>query len=409
MTKTNFAVLFALLNAVAVANAGDPPTGIWRGWLDRPNGDIPFHFELVREGDQWSGWLINDPDRTPIPKVSWDGKELVLDITHYDSVLRAKPNAAGDQWDGTWRKRSKGDKWIEMAFHGKPGNHPRFVRLGFFSELLKSLEGTWAVKFAADEDPAIGLFKCTSKGEATGTFLTTTGDYGYLAGVFNGQNLRLSNFDGAHAFLFIARMGEDGVLNGDFWSRDTLVDTWTATKDPNATLPDAFTMTKGVDNADLAKVAFPDVNGKVRSLADPDLVGKARVIEVFGTWCPNCHDASHYLADLHRRFRDRGLVVVGLAFELTGDLPRDTQQVKTFAQRHQIDYPLLVAGVSDRDKASASLPMLDKLRAYPTLIVLDGAGKVRGVYTGFSGPATGDAYTAFQTKFESLIEGLLAP
>ena len=147
----------------------------------------------------------------------------------------------------------------------------------------------------------------------------------------------------------------------------------------------------------------------MRSLADPELSGKARVIEVFGTWCPNCHDASHYLADLHRRFRDKGLVVVGLAFELTGDLPRDTDQVKTFAERHKVEYPLLIAGISDREKASASLPMLDKLRAYPTLIVLDREGKVRAVYTGFSGPATGEAYTAFQHKFESLIESLLAP
>jgi peroxiredoxin len=397
-------ILFPAVTALAV----EPPEGLWRGWLDCPGGEIPFHFALQRDGDKWSGWLINDPDRAAIPKVTWNGTELVLDITHYDSVLRAKPNAAGDQWDGTWRKRSKADKWVEMPFHAKPGNFPRFVRLGFFSPAFSVLAGKWSVKFASEEDPAIATFTVSTHGEVTGTLLTTTGDYGYLAGIFNGDNLRLSNFDGAHAFLFIGRMQEDGTLTGKFWSRDAFVDTWTAIKDPTAQLPDAFEMTKGVDNADLAKVAFPDVNGKSRSLTDPDLAGKARVIEVFGTWCPNCHDASHYLADLHRRFRDRGLVVVGLAFELTGDVKRDTEQVKIFADRHKVEYPLLVAGISDREKASASLPMLDKLRAYPTLIVLDGKGKVRAVYTGFSGPATGEAYTAFQTKFESLIEHLLA-
>lgn len=399
--------LITTLFPVVTALAADPSVGLWRGWLDCPGGEIPFHFELQREGDAWSGWLINDPDRSSIPKVTWDGKELVLDITHYDSVLRAKPNAAGDQWDGTWRKRTKADQWAEIPFHAKPGKLPRFVHLGYTSPVFKVLEGKWSVKFASQDDLAIADFKVSMRGEVTGTFLTTTGDYGFLAGIFNGDNLRLSNFDGAHAFLFIGRFHEEGNLTGKFWSRDAFSDTWTATKDPDARLPDAFEMTKGVDNANLAKVAFPDLTGKKRSLADPELSGKVRVIEVFGTWCPNCHDASQYLSDLYRRFREKGLAVVGLAFELTGDLKRDTEQVRIFAQRHGVEYPLLVAGVSDREKASAALPMLDKLRAYPTLIVLDRDGKVRAVYTGFSGPATGEAHEVFRLRFESLIEKLL--
>src|SRR5262245_5943499 len=121
------ALLFLVVVAFpSLASAADPPTGLWRGWLDCPGGEIPFHFELQRDGDKWSGWLINEPDRSPIPKVTWNGTELVLDIAHYDSVLRAKPNASGDQWDGTWRKRSKIDKWVEMPFHAKPGDKWRF-------------------------------------------------------------------------------------------------------------------------------------------------------------------------------------------------------------------------------------------------------------------------------------------
>jgi hypothetical protein len=259
-------IFCTLLYAAACASAADPPTGIWRDWLDCSGGEIPFQFRLERDGDKWSGWIINDPDRSPIPKVTWDGTELVLDISHYDSTLRAKPNAAGDRWDGVWRKRSKADKWIEMPFHAKPGSFPRFVRLGYYSDELKALTGKWSFKFASEEDPAIAMLNCTTSGEVTGSVLTTTGDYGFLAGIFNGQNLRLSNFDGAHAFLFIGRLDDDGTLSGRFWSRDAFQDTWTAHKDPNAKLPDAFEMTKGVDNADLAKVAFPDLNGKTRSL-----------------------------------------------------------------------------------------------------------------------------------------------
>jgi thiol-disulfide isomerase/thioredoxin len=386
--------------------AAEPATGLWRGWIDCPGGEIPFHFELQRDGDRWSGWLINDPDRSPIPKVTWDGRELVLDILHFDSVLRARPNEKGNQWDGTWRKRGRSD-WIEMPFHAKPGNHPRFVHLGFFSQELLALNGKWAIQFANEDEPAVGLFQSSTKGQTTGTILTTTGDFGFLAGIFNGQNLRFSNFDGAHAYLLIGRMHEDETITGRFWSRDNLQE-WTAAKNPNAELPDAFALTKGIDQTDLAKLSFPDLSGTKRSLADPAFAGKARVIEVFGSWCPNCHDASQYLADLHRRYRDRGLSVVGLAFELTGDRPRDTQLVKTFVERNKVEYPVLIAGVADRDKAAAALPMLDKLRAYPTLIVLDRSNRVRGVHTGFSGPATGAYYTTFKDRFESLIEHILA-
>lgn len=401
-----FAVIIWVAMHPVMALAAEPPTGLWRGWIDCPGGEIPFHFELQRDADQWSGWLINDPDRSPVPRVSWDGKELILDIAHFDSVLRAKPNAAGDQWDGSWRKRGKSD-WIEMPFHAKPGNHPRFATLGFFSDALLTLNGKWSIRFSNDDEPAVGIFQSNSRGLATGTILTTTGDFGYLAGIFNGQNLRLSNFDGAHAFLFIGRMHEDETITGRFWSRDQLQE-WSAAKNPAADLPDAFAMSKGIDNADLAKLSFPDLTGRKRNLADPSFAGKARVIEVFGSWCPNCHDASAYLADLHSRFKSRGLSIVGLAFELTGDLERDSKQVRTFAERHKVDYPILIAGVSDREQAAAALPMLDKLRAYPTLIVMDRKNRVRGVYTGFSGPATGAYYTTFKLKFESLIEHILA-
>jgi hypothetical protein len=117
----------ALLQQPASAHAAAAPqTGPWRAWLDCPGGEIPFLLELEHEEDRWSGWIINEPDRTKIPRVTWDGSELVLDISHYDSILRAKPNASGNQWDGTWRKRAKADKWIELLFHAKPGKHPRF-------------------------------------------------------------------------------------------------------------------------------------------------------------------------------------------------------------------------------------------------------------------------------------------
>ena len=203
-------------------------------------------------------------------------------------------------------------------------------------------------------------------------------------------------------------MQADRTLKGDFWSRDSWHDTWTARRDPDAELPDAYLQTTWNKKVDLAALKFPDLKGKMRSLADPAFAGKARIIEVFGTWCPNCNDAVQYLAALHDKYKNRGLSIVGLAFEHTGDFERDARQVRRFAEHHGATYPMLVAGLSDKELASKAFPLMDRVRSYPTTIFLHADGRVRAVHTGYTGPATGSAYQELRAKFESLIEELLA-
>ena len=94
-------------------------------------------------------------------------------------------------------------------------------------------------------------------------------------------------------------------------------------------------------------------------------------------------------------------------FELTGDFGRDAEQVRRYLQRHRSDYPVLIAGLSDKKHASKQLPFLDKVRSYPTTIFLDANGNVRAIHTGFTGPATGKAHDEMRAKFEKLIEEIL--
>ncbi|WP_182995323.1 thioredoxin domain-containing protein [Pelobium manganitolerans] len=51
--------------------------------------------------------------------------------------------------------------------------------------------------------------------------------------------------------------------------------------------------------------------------------------------------------------------------------------------------------------------MLNKVMAFPTLIVLDKKGEVRKIHTGFSGPGTGRHYLDFTQEFEGLITAML--
>ena len=401
---------------------GAPATGVWRAWLDSPGGELPFGLELRSAApggaSSLQAFLLNPPERIPIARVSFAAGELVLHLDPYASTLRARLGAAGQTLDGTWRKQKGADSFVELPFHARFGAARRFTApaAGGAPRPTSSppLPPRWRVKFASDSDAAVGLFTEQSPELLTGTFLTSTGDYRYLAGNRDGDRLRLSCFDGAHAFLFDARLLPAAPprtaavrLAGDFYSGDRWHDTWTGEPDDKAELVDPFAQSHVNPQAELGALRFPDLQGRSRALNDPAFAGKARILEVFGTWCPNCNDATAYLVELDRKYRARGLAIVGLAFEVTGELAQDAAQVQRFAAFHHVEFPLLIAGLADKEKASRSLPLLDRVRAYPTTIFLHRDGRVRAVHSGFAGPATGAANVELRRHFEELIEELL--
>ncbi len=387
----------------------DLQPGSWRAWLESPGGQLPFGLDLSQDGDTWQATVVNGSERIEIPEVEVAGEELRLAIPHYDSGIRATIEADGTELRGEWTKRSGTEKWSKLPFRARAGIGPRFEPLpaSVASPRLEAPE-RWHVQFEKSDDPSVMILRFGATGTVEATFLTTTGDYRFLAGSFEGNRLRLSCFDGAHAFLFDARLDDAGRLRGDFWSRDSWHETWTATPDLEAALPDAFEQTKWIDHIALADLEFPDLTGKKRSLADPAFDGRARILYVFGSWCPNCHDQAAYLKELQERFGPRGLSILGLAFELTDDFERNVAQIRRYQERHGSAYPILIAGPSDKKKATEALKALDRVRSYPTTIFLTADGEVVAVHTGFSGPATGPAYDNLRSRFESILEGLLS-
>ena len=406
-------VLLVLFTAVLLAGCADPGTdrlaeGEWRAWLDSPGGELPFGLEFSRNGATLEVVIVNGSERIRVPRVEENGAELVLGIDHYDSTLVATVAERGRRVTGRWEKTTGPGQVSSLPFEATAGRQDRFgPEASDAGSGSTSIDGRWTVVFSSSDDPAVGIFSSLPDGTVEGTFLTMTGDYRYLAGRFEGNRLRMSCFDGAHAFLFDARLQADGSLVGDFWSRDSWHETWTARRDPEAELADAFDETLAVADLDLDRISYPDLEGRSRFLDDPEFAGSARMLYIFGSWCPNCGDATRLMVELDRRYRDRGLSILGLAFEMTGDAPRDTEQVQRYAAYHGIAFPLLLAGLSDKALASTAFPLVDRVRAYPTTVFLDHSGAVRAVHSGFSGPATGEAHEALRRQFESLIEELL--
>lgn len=430
-------ILAAMLLALTTLAFGAPKLemGLWRAWLDCPGGEMPFTLEFVmpptdEKPTGFTAFAVNGEERVEFPVVKWEGEQLVLSLDYYDAHIRAKVSADGTRLDGEFTKtRSTG--LVSMPFHAGAGRHPRFrpyepPNYPSNPATPPRVGGRWSVRFADDADAAVMQltqspqpeFALPEKpGVVRGTFLTTTGDYRYLDGDWTGAELRLSCFDGAHAFLITATLQPDGALKGDFWSGNWHHDTWTAVRDGNASLPDAFSFASAVPGANVNALSFPDLKGKTRSLAEPALGGlgesgapaaEARILYVFGSWCPNCKDAAALLNELQATHADAGLRVVGLAFEATGDPVRDAKQTALYAERSGITFPVLLAGKADKNATAAVLaPIITGFKAYPTAIFVDRAGRVRAVYSGFSGPATGDEHTKLRAQWSKIVEQLL--
>jgi thiol-disulfide isomerase/thioredoxin len=394
----------SLCFALVAATSCFAQQGVWDASLESPGGPIRFKLK-IEKGNQgrWSADIINGQEAIDIPKVELDSDGgLLLDMDHYDSkILLDALGSDPKKLTGAWKKRRGVNKWVEMKFHADPAQPLAEDKLN------SSFDGRWQVNFSSSEDPAVGVFRMDPKTKMVlGTFMTTTGDYRYLAGSANETEMELSCFDGAHAFLFKAKLQEDGSLSGDFWSSKNWHETWTATRNDDAKLPDGFELTKATSNS-VNSLTFPDLEGVDTGLDDEKFAAPVRIVHVFGSWCPNCHDAGTYLATLKEKYEEK-ISVVGIAFELTGDFKRDAEQVRIYLKRHGLDHAVLIGGKSSKSEASEVMSVIDQVRSYPTTVFADSEGKIVAVHQGFAGPATGDAYEKLKKKFTSVIDGILA-
>ncbi|MCG8458429.1 MAG: TlpA family protein disulfide reductase [Holophagales bacterium] len=414
-------LICAALLALCLAGCGTEEVapselvGLWRAVLQSPGGELPFGLLIEDDRDWLRASIRNGAELAPVSELEIAGRTVILSFDWYDAEITADLVAPG-RLEGRWRRTmAEGQSMLPfVAEKGVAGRFHEPQERG--SAALVEVSGAWAAEFTDEDGTEPARAELVQAGSGvTGTFLTPTGDYRFLAGNFVDGLLRLSGFDGAHAFLFHARARDDGTLEGDFWSRDIYHATWTARPlgEGETVLPDAWGAVGLRGDEGQLRFAFPEVTaggelGEIVSSEDPRFEGKVVVVSIFGSWCPNCHDEAPLLAAWHRRYQDQGLEVVGLAYELTGDEQRDRSMVSLFAERHSIAYPLLLAGTSDKAEAAETLPDIDRVLAFPTTIFLGRDGKVRKIHSGFAGPGTGRHHAELVSELEGLIRELLA-
>lgn len=382
------------------------PAGPWRGVLTTQGQEIPFMFEVATEGGKPVVTLRNGEERLKLDEITTAGDSTTIRLGVFDAALVVYADGQTNL-KGAWVKYDAKEPY-RVPFSARKGSGSLFGAKS--GQETQSFDGTWKVTFKGDDGetyPAVGVFEQKDRA-VTGTFLTSTGDYRYLAGNVDGSTLKLSTFDGSHGFLFTAEK-QGNTLTGDFYSGKSGHETWTATLDPNAKLPDANALTGMKPGQKKLDFKFPNIyEGGSISPSDPKYKGKVVVVQILGSWCPNCMDETNFLAPWYEKNKQRGVEIIGLGYERTTDQKVAAQKLLKMKQRMNVGYDLAVAGEANKDAASQSLPQVQKVLAFPTTIFLDKKGEVRKIHTGFSGPGTGKYYEQEVAEFNKTIDQLLA-
>lgn len=400
------------------------PPGIWRGalLLDRApvikygddrdvvkkfdfDSELPFNFEVKYDNDSIFHLVFHNADERIVVRDIKFGRDkqtakdtVIIDFPVYDTEIRAIYEDG--VLEGDWIVHFRDNYRIPFkAVHGKSD---RFE--GVNTDYV-NVAGRWECTFevgTADEYKAVGIFEQT-KDTLTGTFLTETGDFRYLEGKVIGSKLYLSAFDGSHAFLFIGKVLPDGTISGTFRSGSHFSTTWEGKRNEKASLTNAYELTNYKESP--LDFTFPNTEGIAISINDERYKNKFKIIQIMGTWCPNCMDETVFLRDYFKENPDADIAIISIGFERYRDEQKSLKSLQRFKQKMAIDHEVLYGGTYDKKEGLSQLSQLEGISSYPTMIIADRDNRIYKIHTGFSGPATPE-YPAFETEFAHILQEL---
>ena len=302
----------------------------------------------------------------------------------------------GGSWVGEWEDERWVGAWVDSL---RPGDYNVPLRI---SPLIDRPSVAHEPEISQTWETSEGLLLTQIKGDSLwATISTPTGDYRYLAGQKTRNKLTFSTFDGAHLFRFDAELKGDSLINGTFLSGThyrtsfggVLVEqpavSWSSAQQ---SVNGATLNVKGVSTGGDTLLW---TNDQLRELGK-----KGMVLDVMGTWCPNCMDEARLLAELAPGYPE--VQFVSLAFERSTNttiLPRLDQ----FKEELGLGWDVLLGGKASKRIASQVLGVVDTVHSFPTTLFWETDG-VPVVHTGFNGPATGEGYDEERAFFEGQLD-----
>jgi len=405
-------LLLALCAAQALAAAPQPAEGRWRGEFTVNGEVLPFNFELTGlDSEAPRLTLINGSRRDHfVVERQPDGSIRAL-MNTYDAALEARveEGSGGRRLVGHYRDlvpRRNGAN--DLAFVAEHGREWRFVQPGRDIGSEASLDGKWAIlnRDRSAGQNQVALLKQEGT-RLTGVFMTVVGDTRELEGVVQGDRFWLSHFSGPSPVLIRGTI-EDGQIQGAINFGIYNVAKFEGHRSDEVELPDPYRLTYLKDGQRTLDFSFPDLQGRPVSLRDDKYRGKVVIVEVIGTWCPNCTDQTQFLAPWFRQNQQRGVEAIAVAFEQEDSFEYFQQRLGRFRDFFDIRYDIVYGGLADKKLATERLRGLNYMAAFPTTIIIDRRGEVREIYTGYTGTVTGEYYEQYVARFNALLDELLA-
>lgn len=381
--------------------------GVWLSQLFINETDVlPFELEITKIKKSYQFTIYNGEERIQLstPEISEDS--LRIRFPYFNSELVYHIDSK-KEITGYWYNYNKNNYSIPTKARPiKKGE--RFSFIYPRAEENSNLSGKWAVTFEPKTNssyPAVGIFK-QDNNKVTGTFLTETGDYRFLSGNTHNDSLYLSCFDGSHAFLFKASYKND-TMNGNFFSGKHWKSEWVGIKDSNSTLRNPEEITY-VENEQEVEFTLKTLDGQEYIYPNDSLENKVVIIQIMGSWCPNCLDETRYYKSLYANYHEKGLEIISIGYETGDDFATHAANIDRLKKKLSLNFTFLVGGSAKKSLASEHFGMLNEVISFPTSIFIGKDGKVKRVHTGFNGPGTGSYYTEYIEKTNALIESMLA-
>lgn len=378
--------------------------GEWSGKLviDKQHS-IPFKLVTSFRNEKEHVYIYNGSEEIEleISRKSTDTVRISF-IQFHSELLLTKHSK--HKWLGYWHNYNKKNYAIacELSYGYTNRFHPRNTK-----NKPIPIHGKWECTFepgTIDSYKAVGLFDQKNT-ELSGTFLTETGDYRFLEGNVYGDSIFLSCFDGSHAYLFQAKLKGD-TLKGLFYSGKHWRTNWLAIRNETFELSDPESLTKVVQPN--LFFSLPDLSGANFSFPNETYKEKVVLIQIMGTWCPNCMDETKYFKTLFETYHHKGLEIISIGYETGDTFEEYSAKIKRLQQKLNLPFTFLVGGAANKNLAAQHFSMLDHIISFPTTIYVDKKGQIRKVYTGFNGPGTGKYFTDYTKETEEFLEQLLS-
>lgn len=400
-----FIFIFTIINQVNGQKKLRIKNGTWRTELNlNETIKLPFKLEISKNKKLTTLTVINGEEKIMLRSENQLLDTFIYSFPLFNTELRFHVDSK-KKISGYWNNYNKKD--YKLPFTAVLSNAPRFDDT-VSTEGIANFKGKWETYFdvnSPDKYPALGVFE-QNKNKLTGTFLTETGDYRFLEGNAYGPNLYLSCFDGSHAFLFTGEL-ENGKINGKFLSGKHWSTDWTATQNEKFELINPDSLTYVSDSTSSINFTLNDLKHKSFTYPNDDLKDKVVIIQIMGTWCPNCMDETRYFKELYTKYHKEGLEIISICYEAGENEEDFYNRVKSYKEKLNLDFTFLIGGKANKGIASEHFNTLNQVISFPTSIFIDRNGTIQRIHTGFNGPSTGVYYTDYVTKTNQLIIEML--